>query len=192
MKNLNISETVKKFTRVNTGTKIIFFSLLVIFLFSLVFFFIKGYAHRRVFLFESLDKEGLFAENRYYPRNKYIDNVELYVSELLLAGAYLHKDFIDGEIGKVATTDYEKVRVDCSPMNGYSEKIINARIKYYKAIRMIPREFQSVVRKVCCDDEEVLIYGGKWKKQQLKYHAIEMLKLGLCRLVRYYRRIKRY
>ena len=84
MKNLNISETVKKLTRVNTGTKVIFFSLLVIFLFSLTFFFIQGYAHRRVFLFESLDKEGLFAENRYYPRNKYIDNVELYVSELLL------------------------------------------------------------------------------------------------------------
>ena len=84
MKNLNISETVKKLTRVNTGTKVIFFSLLVIFLFSLTFFFVQGYAHRRVFLFESLDKDGLFAENRYYPRNKYIDNVELYISELLL------------------------------------------------------------------------------------------------------------
>ena len=47
-------------------------------------FFVQGYAHRRVFLFESLDKEGVFAENRYYPRNKYIDNVELFVSELLL------------------------------------------------------------------------------------------------------------
>lgn len=127
-----------------------------------------------------------------YARKGLLDGTMYDVSELLLAGAYLHKDFIDGEIGKVATTDYEKVRVDCSPMNGYSEKIINARIKYYKAIRMIPREFQSVVRKVCCDDEEVLIYGGKWKKQQLKYHAVEMLKFGLCRLVRYYRRIKRY
>lgn len=84
MKNLNISETVKKFTRVNTGTKVVFFSLVIIFFISLTLFFLQGYGHRKVFLFESLDEEGLFAENRYYPRNKYIDDVELYVSELLL------------------------------------------------------------------------------------------------------------
>ena len=84
MKNLNISETVKKFTRVNTGTKVVFFSLMIIFFISLTLFFLQGYGHRKVFLFESLDEEGLFAENRYYPRNKYIDDVELYVSELLL------------------------------------------------------------------------------------------------------------
>ena len=84
MKSLNISEITKKFTRVNTGTKVVFFSLVIIFLISLTLFFLQGYGHRNVFLFESLDEEGLFAENRYYPRNKYIDDVELYVSELLL------------------------------------------------------------------------------------------------------------
>ena len=84
MKSLNISEITKKFTRVNTGTKVVFFSLVIIFLISLTLFFLQGYGHRKVFLFESLDEEGLFAENRYYPRNKYIDDVELYVSELLL------------------------------------------------------------------------------------------------------------
>ena len=84
MKSLNISEITKKFTRVNTGTKVVFFSLVMIFFISLTLFFLQGYGHRKVFLFESLDEEGLFAENRYYPRNKYIDDVELYVSELLL------------------------------------------------------------------------------------------------------------
>ena len=84
MKSLNISEITKKFTRVNTGTKVVFFSLVIIFFVSLTLFFLQGYGHRKVFLFESLDEEGLFAENRYYPRNKYIDDVELYVSELLL------------------------------------------------------------------------------------------------------------
>ena len=84
MKSLNISEITKKFTRVNTGTKVVFFSLVIIFFISLTLFFLQGYGHRKVFLFESLDEEGLFAENRYYPRNKYIDDVELYVSELLL------------------------------------------------------------------------------------------------------------
>ena len=84
MKSLNISEITKKFTRVNSGTKVVFFSLVIIFFISLTLFFLQGYGHRKVFLFESLDEEGLFAENRYYPRNKYIDDVELYVSELLL------------------------------------------------------------------------------------------------------------
>ena len=84
MKSLNISEITKKFIRVNTGTKVVFFSLVIMFLISLTLFFLQGYGHRKVFLFESLDEEGLFAENRYYPRNKYIDDVELYVSELLL------------------------------------------------------------------------------------------------------------
>ena len=84
MTNFNDLEIIKKLKSVNLTTKVLFFGLLLVFIFSLVMFFVQGYAHRRVFLFENLDKDGLFAENRYYPINKYIDNVELFVSELLL------------------------------------------------------------------------------------------------------------
>lgn len=84
MTHFNDLQIIKKLKSVNLATKVLFFGLLLIFIFSLLMFFLQGYAQRRVFLFESLDKPGLFAENRYYPRNKYIDNVELYVSELLL------------------------------------------------------------------------------------------------------------
>jgi hypothetical protein len=84
MKHFNDLQIIKKLKSVNLATKVLFFGLLLIFIFSLLMFFLQGYAQRRVFLFESLDKPGLFAENRYYPRNKYIDNVELYISELLL------------------------------------------------------------------------------------------------------------
>ena len=84
MTHFNDLQIIKRLKSVNLATKVLFFGLLLIFIFSLLMFFLQGYAQRRVFLFESLDKPGLFAENRYYPRNKYIDNVELYVSELLL------------------------------------------------------------------------------------------------------------
>ncbi len=82
--NLNISETMKKLTRANFTSKIFVIILFLALTFSLVIFFLNGYSQRRVFLFENLDKEGLFAENRYFPKNKYLDEVELYVSELLL------------------------------------------------------------------------------------------------------------
>lgn len=84
MINLNISDTLKKITKVNLSTKILFFVLLIMFIFSFVMFFVQGYSHRRVYLFESLDKPGLYAENRYYPNIPYLDDIELFVSELLL------------------------------------------------------------------------------------------------------------
>ena len=84
MKNLNISETIKKLTRVNFASKVLVVILFMALIFSLVMFFLNGYSQRRVFLFENLDREGLFAENRYFPKNKFLDEVELYVSELLL------------------------------------------------------------------------------------------------------------
>lgn len=84
MINLNISDTLKKITKVNLSTKILFLSLLIMFIFSIVTFFVQGYSHRRVYLFESLDKPGLYAENRYYPNIPYLDDIELFVSELLL------------------------------------------------------------------------------------------------------------
>lgn len=84
MIDLNISDTLKKITKVNLSTKILFFVLLIMFIFSIVMFFVQGYSHRRVYLFESLDKPGLYAENRYYPNIPYLDDIELFVSELLL------------------------------------------------------------------------------------------------------------
>jgi hypothetical protein len=84
MINLNISETIRKLTRTNFSTKIFLGVLFFALIFSLVMFFINGYSQRRVFLFENLDKDGLYAENRYFPKNQYLDEVELYVSELLL------------------------------------------------------------------------------------------------------------
>ena len=84
MIDLNISDTLKKMTRANVASKIFLGVLFFALIFSLIMFFLKGYSQRSVFLFENLDKEGLFAENRYYPRNKFVDKVELYVSELLL------------------------------------------------------------------------------------------------------------
>lgn len=84
MIDLNISDTLKKITKVNLSTKILFLSLLIMCIFSIVMFFVQGYSHRRVYLFESLDKPGLYAENRYYPNIPYLDDIELFVSELLL------------------------------------------------------------------------------------------------------------
>ncbi len=130
MTNINFSETLKKLTRVNFSTKIIFFALVITFIFSLVMFFLQGYSNRRVFLFESLDKPGLFAENRYFPANKYIDDVEFYVSELLLGplGERYKSVFARGTKLKTCFLQDDILYVDLSSEALFTdEKVSNTR-----------------------------------------------------------------
>ncbi|MCR4790672.1 MAG: GerMN domain-containing protein, partial [Treponemataceae bacterium] len=65
-------------------TLVLLLLIFILFLVSNLFFAIKGYSTRRVFLFEGMDKNCIYAENRYYPHVKKIDKVELYVEELVL------------------------------------------------------------------------------------------------------------
>lgn len=82
--SISFNQVINEVKEKNTKIKVCSCLLILIFLFSLIFFLVNGYSHRQVFLFESLDKKGLWVENRYFPRNKYINNTDLYISELLL------------------------------------------------------------------------------------------------------------
>ncbi|MGP1588039.1 MAG: GerMN domain-containing protein [Treponemataceae bacterium] len=59
-------------------------ALAVIFLFSFIIFKLLGYSYHKEFIFQGMDKNVLYVESRYFPSNKNIDKIELYVSELLL------------------------------------------------------------------------------------------------------------
>lgn len=127
MINLNVSETMKKLTRVNFSSKMIVIVLFFSLIFSLVMFYLNGYSQRRVFLWEHLDKEGLFAENRYFPKNQYLDEVELYVSELLLGpiGERYKSIFASGTKLKSCFLREQTLYVDLSLDAHFSDKKVS-------------------------------------------------------------------
>ena len=79
-----IDQVSEKAKNTKLGTVILLFLLIITFAISLICFFSNGYSYRKTFLFEGLDKDCLFAENRFFPSVKNVDKVELYVSELVL------------------------------------------------------------------------------------------------------------
>ena len=67
--------------------KSVLFSVLLIvlsFVLSLILYLSMNYVYRQVFVFEGLDKNRLYVEERFFPSVKNVDKVELYVSELVL------------------------------------------------------------------------------------------------------------
>ena len=69
----------------NNKTAIISLSLIsVFFILSLILYFAMNYLNRRVYIFQGLDKNREYVEDRFYPHVKKLDKVELYVSELVL------------------------------------------------------------------------------------------------------------
>ena len=66
-------------------TTIVSISLIAVsFILSLSLYLSMNYVNRRVFVFEGLDRNRLYVEDRFYPNVKNVDKVELYVSELVL------------------------------------------------------------------------------------------------------------
>ena len=74
-------ESAKKINK-----KIIFTSviLILVFIFSLVFYLIQTNSNRRIFLFESLDDDKVHIEIRYLPKIEKEKQIQQYIDELLL------------------------------------------------------------------------------------------------------------
>lgn len=112
--------------------------------------------------------------------------------QLVLAGNILYRDYYKSRINKITTSDPSKIKVDTNSIFITPLDVLIARDSYNKAMRSIPTEFWRYVVTVCCRDEDIHTFGTKWQKERQRYHAIEMLKLGLSRLVEYYRTTNRY
>ena len=111
---------------------------------------------------------------------------------LVLAGNILYRDYYKSRINKIATSNPSKIKVDIDSFSIQSDEVLIAKDLYNKAMRSIPKEFWRSVVAVCCRDEEVHTFGTKWQKERQRYHSIELLKLGLCRLADFYKHQNKY
>ena len=70
--------------KIKRSTLLSFLLIVVSFLLSFILYFSLHFVHRQVFIFEGLDKNRLYVEQRFFPNVKNVDRVELYVSDLVL------------------------------------------------------------------------------------------------------------
>lgn len=107
-------------------------------------------------------------------------------ADRLSAGQRLYRDYYLSRVENVSANDVCKVRVDgCGDLN-QSVVSLAAADRFRKAIKAIPAEFWPYVQQVCLNDEP-LSTGEKGRKGLYgRYHAKNMLRLGLDRLIDYY------
>lgn len=75
----------------------------------------------------------------------------------MVAGLRLAADFYKAGYSGFNCLDYEKPRVESSPLFDPSPAVLDARDRYGKAIACLTREEVFAVRMVCCLDEEIKI-----------------------------------
>jgi hypothetical protein len=105
----------------------------------------------------------------------------------MVAGLRLAADFYKAGYSGFNCLDYEKPRVESSPLFDPSPAVLDARDRYGKAIACLTREEVFAVRMVCCLDEEIKI--PHLRDDQYK-NDLELLKryisTGLNRLCEHY------
>lgn len=137
-------------------------------------------------------------DGQYYKRNTieryeakgYLDGGKYDGQQLLAAGLRLAKDYYLSKIGSVSANDVSKVKVDGGGSGVLSDTTLFARDRFNNACRAIPYEFWGEVSRVCCDDVDIigeLDDGSKRQRQYKKTILLELLKMGLARLVEHYR-----
>lgn len=102
------------------------------------------------------------------------------------AGELLRKDFFDAGF-EIRTIDPSKIRVDCQGFKTPSEIRQNAEVRYLKALKSIPKEFATVVRRVVIDNQ--VFEGNQLEKYALKIDLVRGLDY-LCDFYSSYRRPK--
>lgn len=114
-----------------------------------------------------------------YVINGYLDNAK-YDAITLLSTAYtFYKDYYDANIEKLSAIDPSKTVVDGTGNYQISE----ATDRYNRAIRILPKKMLNIVKRVCCEDKEILVSNSN---KHLFYIYIKLLTLGLCLLTKHY------
>ena len=102
-------------------------------------------------------------------------------------GKRLHDDYYMATHG-IQAIDYGKEKVDCFGIKPESEKVLEAKEKFARAMKSMPLEFRKVIFRVCCEDkrivEEKMVTA--WKRRIYLITQAQLLSLGLDRLIRHY------
>jgi hypothetical protein len=101
------------------------------------------------------------------------------------AGETLRKDYFNAGF-EIKTIDPSKPRVDCQGFKEPNEVRMQAEIRYFKALKSIPKEFFVAVRDVVIDNK--LFEGNQLEKYALKRDLVR----GLDYLCDFYSAKKTY
>jgi hypothetical protein len=88
------------------------------------------------------------------------------------AGEKLREDYFNAGF-EMTTIDPSKIRVDCQGFKTPSEARRNAEERYFRALKYIPKEFASVVRRVVIENK--VFEGNQLEKYALKIDLVRGL-----------------
>lgn len=151
----------------------------------------KAECERRGFVRESDGRFHKLNTLERYARDGWLDFGDNRYSALdrVSAGNRLGQDFYLAGIDSVCANDVRKVRVDGCGSYILSDKRLDARDRFNKAMQAVPYEFWPVVNLVCCEDKGI-VHTVESKRQRLyfKHTQANFLCLGLDRLIQHYRK----
>lgn len=98
----------------------------------------------------------------------------------------LASDFFFSRFPNNQAIDFEKERVDGGRNKIEPERVLEARDRFFKAIRSIPSEFWAVVRDVVLNEQRQKFNNGKFLNECALYaHKVDLCR-GLDRLAFHY------
>ena len=103
-------------------------------------------------------------------------------------GKRFYADFYKSRLSNQGALNLLKVRVDGERYQNLPEYVLDARNRFFKAIRAIPTPYVSVVCRVCLEDKKIKVPSSN---DRLYRHnrevALENLCLGLDHLIYHYK-----
>lgn len=108
-------------------------------------------------------------------------------SDRVSVGNRLHDDYYMATHG-VQAIDYGKEKVDCFGLKLESDKVLEAKERFARAMKSMPLEFRRIVFRVCCENKNIAEPERLtlWKRRIFLITQAQLLSLGLDRLVRHY------
>ena len=102
-------------------------------------------------------------------------------------GKRLHDDYYMATHG-IQAIDYGKEKVDCFGIKPESEKVLEAKEKFARAMKSMPLEFRKVIFRVCCEDKRIVEEKQltRWNRKLYLITQAQLLSLGLDRLIKHY------
>lgn len=102
-------------------------------------------------------------------------------------GNRIHDDYYMATHG-IQAIDYSKEKVDCFGIKQESDKVLEAKERFARAMKSMPLEFRKIVFRVCCEDKRIVEPEKltRWNRKLFLATQAQLLSLGLDRLVKHY------
>lgn len=102
-------------------------------------------------------------------------------------GKRIHDDYYMATHG-IQAIDYGKEKVDCFGLKLESDKVLEAKERFARAMKAMPLEFRNIVFRVCCEDKRIVEPERltRWNRKLFLVTQAQLLSLGLDRLVKHY------